>query len=45
MKKTTHLERVDYIPPEAYIIPIKCQDIFCKSGEVPDMNEGWRYDF
>lgn len=45
MKKTTPLEHVDYIPPKADIIHIHFQGIICQSGEAPDMNEGWRFDF
>lgn len=45
MKTTTPLECFDYIPPQAEIININCQNVLCQSGEAPDMKEGWTFDF
>lgn len=45
MKTTTHFECIDYIPPQVDSLFINCQDVLCQSGEAPDLNEGWKFDF
>ncbi|MBQ0077747.1 MAG: hypothetical protein KBS55_03825 [Bacteroidales bacterium] len=44
MEKITQLECIDYIPPQADILHVNCQKVLCQSGEVPDMQEGWKFD-
>ncbi len=45
MKNNTTLECTDYIPPKADITLMDCRNVLCQSGEVPDWDEGWKFDF
>ncbi|MCQ2119633.1 MAG: hypothetical protein MJY84_06900 [Bacteroidales bacterium] len=39
--------KVEYVAPAARAIQIKTQSIICQSNpnEVPDMDEGWTFEF